>query len=119
MRQPSAFLLTISILAAIVACTPGENNSNGNDNSGDKTVHVIGISLDYTSVSIKEGESFTLIPTITPDNADDKNVTWSSSSEAVATVDNNGKVTGVKAGNATISATAEDGGKKATCAFSS
>ena len=116
MRQLFAFLSTISILATMAACTPEENNSNGNGKY--KTVHVTGISLDRATATIKEGEFFTLFPSVTPNNADNKNVIWSSSSEAVATVDGSGNVTGVKAGNATITATTEDGGMKATCALS-
>ena len=92
--------------------TPGDNNSN--DKPG--TVQVTEITLDKADVSLKEGESVTLIATVKPDNATNKSVTWTSSNEAVATVDNSGKVTGVKEGNATITATTVDGGKKATCA---
>lgn len=112
------FLILLVAFGILLACTPEENNSNGNDNPVDKTVHVTGISLDRPTASIKEDEYFTLVATVTPDNATNKNVTWSSSSEAVATVDNNGKVTGIKAGSATITATAEDGEMKATCALS-
>ncbi|MBO4341423.1 MAG: Ig-like domain-containing protein [Bacteroidales bacterium] len=80
-------------------------------------VHVTGISLDRSTATIKEGESVTLIPTVIPDNATNKTVSWSTSSETVASVDSNGKVTGIKAGSATITATTEDGGKKATCSL--
>ena len=111
-------LFIFAAFALLMACTPEENNPGGNDNPGDKTVHVTGISLDRTTASIKEGEYFTLVATVTPENASNKTIIWSSSSDAVATVDNNGKVTGVKAGSATITATAEDGGMKATCALS-
>ena len=111
------FVLMFAALGLLFACTPEENNT-GDDNGNDVTVHVTGISLDRPTVTIKEGESVTLVATVTPDNAVNKNVSWSTSSEAVATVDQNGKVTGVKAGSATITATAEDGGLKATCAMS-
>ena len=111
-------LFIFAAFALLMACTPEENNPGGNDNPGDKTVHVTGISLDRTTASIKEGEYFTLVATVTPENASNKTIIWSCSSDAVATVDNNGKVTGVKAGSATITATAEDGGMKATCALS-
>lgn len=107
------FVLMFAALGLLFACTPEENNTGDNDG----TVHVTGISLDRPTATIKEGESITLVATVTPANADNKNVTWSTSSEAVATVGNNGKVTGVKAGSATITAMTEDGGKKATCAL--
>ena len=114
------YLLVLTALALLFACTPEENGADNNQsgNGGDKTVHVTGISLDCNSATIKEGEYITLVATVTPSNADNKSVSWSSSSDAVATVDASGKVTGVKAGSATITATAADGGMKATCSLS-
>lgn len=114
------FLFALAALSLLMACTPEENGADNNQsgNGGDKIVHVTGISLDRNSATIKEGEYITLVATVTPSNADNKSVSWSSSSDAVATVDASGKVTGVKAGSATITATTEDGGKKATCAIS-
>ena len=120
MKSTSHVLFMVAV--ALLSCTAEVNNgSNGNGNPVDKTVHVTGISLDRTTVTIKEGEFFTLVPTVSPDNADNKDVIWSTSSVAVATVDNSGKVTGVKAGSATITATikatANDGsGISASCA---
>ena len=115
------YLLVLTALALLFACTPEENNPSGTDEpegGNDKIVHVTGISLDRNSATIKEGEYITLVATVTPSNADNKSVSWSSSSDAVATVDASGKVTGVKAGSATITATAADGGMKASCALS-
>lgn len=78
--------------------------------------YVTGISLDKTSLSLNEGENYTLTGTITPENAADKSLDWTSSNTAVATVDENGKVTAVSKGTATITATAKDGsGKQASC----
>lgn len=111
------FVLMFAAFGVLFACTPEENNT-GDNNGNHGTVHVTGISLDRPTATINEGESITLVATVNPANANNKNVTWSTSSEAVATVDNNGKVTGVEAGSATITATTEDGGKKATCALS-
>ena len=115
------YLPVLTALALLFACTPEENNPSGTDEpegGNDKIVHVTGISLDRNSATIKEGEYITLVATVTPSNADNKSVSWSSSSDAVATVDASGKVTGVKAGSATITATAADGGMKASCALS-
>ena len=69
---------------------------------------VSNITLDKTELSLSIGDSETLTATIEPDNATNKTVTWSSNNEAVATVEN-GKVTAVKEGTATITVTAQDG----------
>ena len=79
-----------------------------------KVYPVTGVTLSKTSVELTEGDVTMLVATIAPDNATNKNVTWSSSDPAVATV-NDGKVTAVAKGNATITVTTEDGGKTATC----
>ncbi|QLY78056.1 Ig-like domain-containing protein [Clostridium intestinale] len=74
------------------------------------------ISLNKTSSSLNIGEIEDLIATVKPDNASIKDVTWSSSDESVATVDENGKVTAIKAGNTTITAKTIDGSNlTATC----
>ena len=65
------------------------------------------IELDQTKGSLKVGNSVTIKATVTPDEATDKTVTWSSSDEKVATVDSNGKVPAVASGNAVITATSE------------
>ncbi len=79
------------------------------------TVAVTGISLDNTTLSIAEGASATLTATVAPSNATNKNVTWSSDTPAVATVDNNGLVSAVSQGTAIITVTTQDGGHTATC----
>ena len=75
-------------------------------------IAVEGITLDKTTATVEEGATVTLTATVTPDNATDKTVTWSTSNEAIATV-SGGVVTGVKAGEVTI--TAKAGDKSATC----
>lgn len=96
-------------------------NSAGSDSKGYtltiKSVPVTGVTLDKTNLSLTEGGTETLTATVHPDNATNKNVTWSSSNNSVATVDSTGTVTAVSAGTATITATAADGsGHSATCA---
>ncbi|MED9780541.1 MAG: Ig-like domain-containing protein, partial [Peptococcaceae bacterium] len=76
---------------------------------------VTGVTLEPTSLSLFTGDTATLSATVTPENATNKSLTWSSDNEAVATVDQNGTVTAVGAGKTTISVTTEDGGKTATC----
>lgn len=73
-----------------------------------------GITLNKTETTITKGQTETLTATVAPDDADDKTVTWTSSDEAVATVDENGTVTAVKGGTATITASTVND-KKAAC----
>jgi len=82
-----------------------------------KTISVTGVSLSKNSLSMTEGETYTLTATITPSNATEKSVSWSSSNTSVATVSNAGLVTAKSAGSTTITATTTDGGKKATCSI--
>jgi hypothetical protein len=79
-------------------------------------VPVTGVSLNKTILELGEGQSETLSATVTPENASNKDVAWSSSDAEVATVDTAGKVTALKAGSATITVTTADGGKTASCA---
>ncbi len=72
-------------------------------------VEVIDIELDITQKSLNVGDTFTLTATIKPNDATNKSVTWSSSDTSVATVDENGVVTAVSEGTATITATASNG----------
>lgn len=78
-----------------------------------RTISVESITLNKTQLSLVKGATETLAATVLPTTATDKAVTWKSSDTAVATVEN-GVVTAVAAGNATITATA--GGKTAICA---
>ena len=77
---------------------------------------VTGVSLDQTTLGLNVGESTSLTATVAPGDAANRNVSWSSSANAVATVDAAGRVTAVSAGTATITVTTEDQGKTATCA---
>ncbi len=72
-------------------------------------VQVTDVELDITQKALNVGDTFTLTATVKPDNATDKSVTWSSSNTSVATVDENGVVTAVTEGTATITATASNG----------
>ena len=74
------------------------------------TTKVEQIVLNKTEGVLTVGNSVTVTATVTPDNATNATVNWTSSDEKVATVDSNGKVTAVAAGNATIKATSESDG---------
>ncbi len=77
-------------------------------------IYVTGVELNKTKVRIKEGETTTLKVTVKPENATNKNVTWNSIDEEIATVEN-GVVTGKKEGNTTITVETDDGNHTATC----
>ena len=83
----------------------------------DQEVKVESISLDKTELSLAVGESATLIATVKPDNASNKNIIWSSSDVSIASV-SEGKVTAIKGGEATITVKSEDGDKTAYCIIS-
>lgn len=74
-----------------------------------KSVPVTDVTLDKQTLELYTGKSGILNAKVQPANATNKNVTWSSDNETVATVDTNGKVTAVAAGTATITVTTTDG----------
>lgn len=76
---------------------------------------VTAVSLPDT-LGLYKGQTYTLAARITPSDATDKSVTWSSSNPSVATVDNTGKITAVELGSATVTATAANGGPSDACA---
>ena len=81
--------------------------------SGSSEVYVTEISLSQSNLSLTVGQSLTLSASVSPNNATNKSVTWTSSNSAVATV-NRGVVKAQKAGTATIYAVSSNG-KKASC----
>lgn len=81
-----------------------------------ETIHPTSVSVSPTTASIEVGSTVQLTETVLPSNATDKSITWSSSNASVATVNSSGLVTGVSAGNATITVTTVDGSYTATCA---
>ncbi len=81
-----------------------------------KLIKPTGVSLNSTSVTLSEiGCTFTLVPTIIPNNASNKAVTFKSSDPSIATVDSNGIVTAVGKGKTTITVTPKGGGSASTC----
>ena len=100
-----ALFAALCCLLAVSACKKDEQE-----------VHVTGVSVSPATLSLVEGTSDQLRATVTPSDAANKSVSWTSSATAIATVDNTGKVTAVSAGTATITVKTADGGKTATCA---
>ena len=97
---------------ATITATAGSYSATCTVSVANATIAVTGISLDKTSTKVATGKSITLIATVTPSNATDKTITWTTSNSSIASV-NNGTITGKSTGTATITATA--GGKSATC----
>lgn len=79
------------------------------------TVKVKGVSLNYSSLTITENQTMPLIATVTPTNAANKAVTWTSSNPSVASVDSSGKVRGLAPGNTIITVKTKDGSYKSSC----
>lgn len=94
--------------------TKNENSTTDVQENVPVNIPVEGVALDKKDAALKIGETTALKATITPENATNKNVNWSSSDEKVATV-KSGVVTAISEGKATITVTTEDGNKTATC----
>ena len=108
-----AALCVVSLAALLfVGCNPQTDPQKDPDVS--KDIPVSEVTLNQASLILKVGQTANLTAKVSPKDATDKTVTWSSSDPSVATVDN-GKVTAVAEGSATITAAA--GGKSATCSL--
>lgn len=106
MKRIYPFIAFIAIaISSVLSCQKGPEE-----------ILVSSISLSKSALELTVGEEFTLAATITPDNATNKEVTWKSDNEEVATVSAEGVVRAIKAGTANISVTTVDQGKTASCA---
>lgn len=101
-----ASVFALAVMFGTVSCS--------DDDEKEGTIAVSAIAVNPTTAAVKPGATVILSATVTPEDATDKTITWSSSDEKVATVDG-GKVTGVAEGTATITATTKSGDKTATC----
>ena len=80
-----------------------------------ESADLTGISLNLETLTLKPGETTTLVASFEPDNAEKVELVWSSSDESIATVDENGVVTAIKEGKVTITVKTKDGKFSATC----
>jgi len=121
MRKICVILAFLAVLLAFVACNNPASDSTPATSGVPSTpgttsvIAVDGVSLNKESVNILVGEIETLTVTITPENATNKDVTWTSSNTSVATVSTKGEVTAVSEGTAYINAATKDGGYQARC----
>ena len=88
---------------------------NSCDNNTTKPNPVTGISLNQTTLSMQIGDTRTLTAIITPENATNKGVIWSSSNSSIASISDTGLVTALTQGSATITVTTQDGGFTDSC----
>lgn len=114
--------LVTGVSAGSATITATGEDENGNPVSGSctvtvTTVAVTGVSLNKTTLDLSKGATTTLEATVSPANASNKNVTWTSSNTSVATV-SNGTITGVAVGSTTITVKTVDGNKTASCSVS-
>lgn len=79
------------------------------------TVKVSGVAITLDTLRIVEEQQAWLAAVITPKNASDKQITWAVADKKIATVSDEGQVTGVSIGKTTITVTTRDGNKKASC----
>ncbi len=112
--------LMATILSVGIASCGGSNDDPANNvtptpTPSNTTVKVVSVALSSTTVSLTEGDSQSITVTISPSNATDKKYTFSSSDTSIVTIDENGKISALKAGEATITVTTSDGNKTATC----
>ena len=107
-------IATVNNVGVINAVSAGTCTITASCGDVSATVNVIvkkpvqQVVLNKTDVTIKEEETFTFTCTVVPNDASDKNVTWTSSDNTVATVDASGTITGIKAGTCTITASADE-----------
>ncbi|MCL2051342.1 MAG: Ig-like domain-containing protein [Lachnospiraceae bacterium] len=114
---------TVSGSGVITARAPGSATITARSNNGYTAsctvtvmpISVTGVSLNRSAETLEIGKSINLTATVSPSNATNKSVTWSSSNSSVATVSASGMVTARAAGTATITARTNDGNRTATC----
>ncbi len=109
--------LVTGVLAgnALIIVTTEDGNKSDTCKVTVKAIAVTGVTLDAPTAELKIGATKKLNETVLPTNATNKNVSWTSTADNIATVDDNGLVTAISAGNALIIVTTEDGKKSDTC----
>ena len=106
-------LLLIAIICLFSCEKPPQETEKEKGEGKETVIPVSSVTLNKTELSLVEGEEETLVATVKPDNAKDKSVVWESTDAKVASVNNEGKVTAILEGSATISA--KLGTVSATC----
>jgi len=118
---PCLALLAMSISSCASSSSrevpgPGSDSGRPSHNDNENETAVNGVTLNYEELTVYKGKSASLKATVTPDTALNKEVTWTSSNESVATV-NNGLVSAISEGTTVITVKTSEGGYTATCAL--
>ena len=111
----NGLITAVSTGTATITVTTEDGNKNNSLRATilpQATTPVESVLLNVGNIRLENGNTYQAIPTIYPSTATNKDVSWSSSSNSIATVDENGVITAVSTGTATITVTTEDGNKK-------
>ena len=101
-----------NVISNIISNTTSNKVSNGSSNS--TKVNVSSVKLNNSTINVYVGKTYNLSATVYPTNATNKSLVWSSSNTNIATVDNNGRITGKAVGTTNITVRTVDGNKTAT-----
>jgi len=114
-KRPGTYTVAPGVVIPPVFPTPDSGGGSGGGYTPPGPVVVIGVSLNKTTATLSLNATESLTATVAPAAATNKTVSWSSSNDAIATVDSSGKVTAISEGQATITVISQDGNKSATC----
>lgn len=106
--KPFLFILFLTVFVALLSTGCSNESSSSAGGSLTPTVTKVSVDKEKVTLGLAENQTHQIIVTITPSNAENKNVTYSSSDETVAVVSETGLITPKKAGNAVITVTSVD-----------
>ncbi len=105
LKEGTAIVTVISSNGKVASCVINVTND---------TVNIDNIVLDPNKTTLKVGDTSQIVATIEPDNATERNLTWSSSDSSIVSVDSKGVITGLKPGKVIITVKSKDGKVVAT-----
>ena len=119
-------IATVSSNGTVTGVAEGETTITVTTQDGNKTdtatvtvnaavINVTGVAIEPETATLEIGETQQLTPTVAPANASDKTVTYASNAQGIASVDDNGLITGKTEGTTQIVVTTKDGNRSATC----
>ncbi|WFD10527.1 Ig-like domain-containing protein [Tepidibacter hydrothermalis] len=115
LNENNGYDKTIKFDIEIKSSNQRKKRRSSNKNSSNSSIAVKSISLNKEILTLEEGANEQLSATVEPNNATSKEVTWKIDDPSIATVDTNGLVTGIKAGQTTLTVSSADNTATATC----